>query len=148
MDLYFYLDIYADKTLIDYYLVSFKLIKLDLIETRELNSSIYITKVYNWEEFKNNVSNITLHEYGDELKRFSDVELAMREGYKLALRQANKIAAKKIFPATGPGCPPLEIINITFPGNFETLIAPDKTNIDAFLEKIIKGIDDLEINKR
>lgn len=148
MDLYFYLDIYADRTLIDYYLVSFKLIKLDLIETRELNSSIYITKIYDWEEFKNNVSNITLHEYGDELKRFSDLELAMKEGYKLALRQANKISAKKIFPVTGPGCPPLEIINITFPANFETLIAPDRTNIDTFLEKIIKGIDDLEINKR
>ncbi len=136
MEFFFFLDIYGDGELIDYYIISFKLNNLRCVEISNWSGKGYISKIKDWDTFKKNVSDIKLYEYGDEIERFTDIETALKEGYKIAYREASRRGAKEIIPAIGFGTPPLDIIEKVFPVEFK--LDPFPKNLDNFLDNIVK----------
>ncbi len=136
MEFFFFLDIYGDGELIDYYIISFKLNNLQCVEISNWSGKGYISHIKNWEIFKKNVTDIRLYEYGDEIERFNEIEIALKEGYKIAYREASRRGAKEIIPAVGFGTPPLDIIKKVFPVKFN--LDPFPKNLDHFLDDIVK----------
>ena len=145
MDFFFFLDIYADRQLIDYYILSFRLGSLKSVHLKEWSGKSYIVGIKDWEKFKKTTYDIVLYELGDEIERFEDIETAFREGYKIAYREAARRGAKKILPAIGYGNPPVEVVERFFPAPLEFDRFPD--NIDEFLEDIIRNTPK-EVTKR
>ena len=139
MEFFFFLDIYGDGELVDYYIISFKLNNLQCVEITNWSGKGYISRIKDWESFKKGVTDIRLYEYGDEIERFSDIETALREGYRIAYREASRRGAKEIVPAVGFGTPPLEVIKNVFPVEFR--FDPFPKNLDSFLDDIIRRID-------
>ncbi len=152
MEFFFFLDVYADRQLIDYYILSFKLGNLKSVELKELSGKSYIVRIKDWERFRKTTYDIILYELGDEIERFKDIETAIREGYRIAYREASRRGAKRIVPAIGYGNPPVDVVKRFFPVPFEFEKFPD--DIDSFLEEIVRstprelstrGIDDDEV---
>ncbi len=152
MEFFFFLDVYADRQLIDYYILSFKLGNLKSVELKELSGKSYIVRIKDWERFRKTTYDIVLYELGDEIERFKDIETAIREGYRIAYREASRRGAKRIVPAIGYGNPPVDVVKRFFPVPFEFEKFPD--DIDSFLEEIVRstprelstrGIDDDEV---
>ncbi len=153
MEFFFFLDVYADRQLIDYYILSFKLGNLKSVELKEWSGKNYIVGIKDWERFRRTTYDIVLYELGDEIERFRDIETALREGYRIAYREAARRGAKKVVPAIGYGNPPVELVERFFPVPFEFEKFPD--DIDSFLEEIVRstprelstrGIDDDEVS--
>jgi hypothetical protein len=115
MEFFFFLDIYADRQLIDYYILSFKLGNLKSVELKQWSGKKYIVGIRDWERFKKTTYDIVLYELGDEIERFKDIETAFREGYKIAYREAARRGAKRILPAIGYGNPPADVVKRFFP---------------------------------
>jgi hypothetical protein len=152
MEFFFFLDVYADRQLIDYYILSFKLGNLKSVELREWSGKSYIVRVKDWERFRRTTYDIILYELGDEIERFRDIETALREGYRIAYREASRRGARKVVPAIGYGNPPVDLVERFFPVPFEFEKFPE--DIDSFLEEIVRstprelstrGIDDDEV---
>lgn len=139
MEYFFFPDLYADRYLIDFYVISFKLKDKSCIMTKEWEGREYITKVLDWEAFKNNAYDIVLYEYGDEIGRFSDIELALLESYKMAYMEAKRHAPKSIEPALGIGNPPIEVLERVLP--FEYKIEAFPENLDVYLEELVKSVE-------
>ncbi|NPB08021.1 MAG: hypothetical protein GXN96_03735, partial [Aquificae bacterium] len=83
-ELFFFIDVYGDRELIDYYILSFKLEDLSSVELVKQSGKYYIRRVKDWEKFKESAKEIHLYEFGDEIERFGDIETALREAYKIA----------------------------------------------------------------
>jgi len=152
MEFFFFLDVYADRQLIDYYILSFKLGNLKSVDLKEWSGKSYITKIKDWERFRKTTYDIVLYELGDEIERFRDIETAFREGYRIAYREAARRGAKRILPAIGYGNPPVDVVKRFFPVEPEFERFPE--NIDLFLEEVVRntpremtrrGIEDDEI---
>ncbi|MCS7170961.1 MAG: hypothetical protein N3D14_05570 [Aquificaceae bacterium] len=139
MEFYFFPDVYADRYLVDAYIVCFKLRDVSCVNTKEWEGRAYITEVLDWDTFKKNAYDIVLYEYGDELARFSDIGLALSEAYKMACLEASKRTPKVIEPALGLGSPPPEVLEKVFPLSYKPTNFPE--NLDAFLENLIKNVD-------
>ena len=153
MEFFFFLDVYADRQLIDYYILSFKLGNSKTVELKEWSGKKYIVGLKDWERFKRSTYDIVLYELGDEIERFSDIEEAFKEGYKIAYKEASRRGAKKILPAIGYGNPPVEIVKRFFPVPVEFDKFPEDLN--SFLEEIVinmaketskRGIEDDEMH--
>ncbi len=140
MEFFFFLDVYADRQLIDYYILSFKLGNLKTVELKEWSGKSYIVSIKNWERFKKSTYDIILYELGDEIERFGDIETAFREGYKIAYKEAARRGAKKILPAIGYGNPPPEVVERFFPVKPAFDKFPE--DIEKFLEDIVKNTPD------
>ena len=145
MEFFFFLDIYADRQLIDYYILAFKLGNLKSVKLKEWSGKNYIVGIRNWERFKETTYDIVLYELGDEIERFRDIETAFREGYKIAYREAARRGARRILPAIGYGNPPVEVVKRFFPVEPEFERFPE--DIDKFLEEIVKNTP-RELTKR
>ncbi len=137
MEFFFFLDVYADRQLIDYYILSFKLGNLKSVYLKEWSGKSYIVGIKDWEKFKKTSYDIVLYELGDEIERFRDIETAFREGYKIAYREASRRGAKRILPAIGYGNPPVEIVSRFFPVKPEFEKFPE--DIDKFLEEVVRN---------
>ncbi|HIQ30825.1 MAG TPA: hypothetical protein EYH49_01495 [Aquifex aeolicus] len=138
MEFFFFLDVYADRQLIDYYILSFRLGNLKSVELKEWSGKKYIVGVKNWERFKDTAYDIVLYELGDEIERFKDIETALKEGYRIAYREASRVGAKRILPAIGYGNPPPELAKRFFPVEPEFESFPK--DVDKFLEDVVKSI--------
>ena len=99
----------------------------------------YITEVLDWEEFKKSAYDIVLYEYGDEVARFSDIELALSEAYRMACLEASRRIPKVIEPALGIGSPPLDVLKRVFPFNFTHEAFPEDLN--KFLDDLVKNLE-------
>ncbi|MCS6957890.1 MAG: hypothetical protein RMK75_05465 [Aquificaceae bacterium] len=139
MEFYFFPDVYADRYLVDTYIVSFKLRDKSCVKTREWESREYITEVLDWEAFKESAYDIALYEYGDEVARFSDIETALSEAYKMACLEASKRLPKVIEPAMGVGNPPKEVLDRVFPLSYRLENFPE--DINAYLDNLIKNLE-------
>ncbi len=139
MEFYFFPDVYADRYLIDAYIISFKLKDKSCVRTREWESREYVTEITDWETFKKSVHEIVLYEYGDEVARFSDIETALSEAYKMACLEASRRSPKVIEPALGIGNPPLEVVERVFPLSFKKEAFPK--DLDKFLEDLIRNLE-------
>ncbi len=138
MEFFFFPDVYADRYLIDYYVVSFELRDTSCVHTVEVEGRKYISEVLDWEHFKENARSIVLYEYGDEVARFSDIETALKEAYKMACLEASRRMPKEIIPALGVGNPPLEVVKRVFPIAFELEEFPE--NLEAYLDNLVKQV--------
>jgi len=138
VELFFFLDVYADRELIDYYILTFELLDLSSVELMELDEKYYIKRIVDWERFKKGTRHIVLYELGDEIDRFSDIEEALMVGYELAYDEAVRREAKSILPATGVGNPPIDVIKRVFPYDFELEAFPK--DLDTYLEEIVKNL--------
>jgi len=137
VELFFFLDVYADRELIDYYILTFELLDLSSVELMELDEKHYIKRIVDWERFKREARHIVLYELGDEIDRFSNIEEALMVGYELAYGEAVRRGAKSILPATGVGNPPLDVIKRVFPCDFELDAFPE--NLEAYLDNMVKN---------
>ena len=145
MEFFFFLDVYADRQLIDYYILSFKLGNIKSVELKEWSGKNYIVGIKDWDRFKKTSYDIVLYELGDEIERFKDIETAFREGYKIAYREASRRGAKRILPAIGYGNPPVELVKRFFP--VEPEFEPFPKDIESFLNEIVKNTPK-EVSKR
>ncbi len=136
MEFFFFLDVYADRELIDYYILSFKVGNLKSVELKEWSGKKYICNIKDWEKFKESTYDIVLYELGDEIERFKDIETAFRESYKIVYREASRRGAKRIVPAIGYGNPPVDVVKRFFP--VEPEFEPFPEDIESFLERIVK----------
>lgn len=139
MEFYFFPDVYADRYLIDTYIIAFKLADRSCVETRQWEGREYVVRVLDWETFKKSAYDIILYEYGDEIAQFSDIETALSEAYKMACLEASKRIPKVIEPAMGPGNPPPEVIQRVFPLQFRPEPFPD--NLEAYLDHLVKNLE-------
>lgn len=119
MQFYFFTDVYAGRHLIDIYAVSFRLEDRSCVKTVEWEGREYIKEVLDWEVFKSSIKEIVLYEYGEEIARFSDIELALSEAYRMSCIEASKRMPKVIEPAFGPGNPPPEVVKRVFPLSYK-----------------------------
>ncbi|MEZ0360559.1 MAG: hypothetical protein ABWK04_01490 [Hydrogenobacter sp.] len=140
MEFFFFTDVYADRHLIDYYIVSFKLINQNVVSTKEWEGRKYITEIKDWQSFRENVYDIVLYEFGDEVERFTDIETALRTAYKMAYTEASRKLPKNILPSVGIGTPPLDVIRMVFPVSFE--FEPFPKDIDVFLDRIVREMEE------
>ncbi len=138
-ELFFFIDVYGDRELIDYYILSFKLEDLSSVELVKQSGKYYIRRVKDWEKFKESAKEIHLYEFGDEIERFGDIETALREAYKIAIGEAVRRGARKIVPAIGFGNPPPEVVEKVYPERYEFEKFPE--DLDAFLERIVRETD-------
>ncbi len=138
VELFFFPDVYADRELIDYYIVTFELPNLSSVELMELEGKYYIKRVLDWECFKRDAKHIVLYELGDEIDRFSDVEEALKVAYKLAYDEAVRRGAKDILPAIGVGNPPMDVIKRVFP--IEFLLEEFPENLETYLDHLIRNL--------
>ncbi len=136
MEFFFFIDVYADRELIDYYIVTFKLKDTESVRLVGNSGKYYIKGVKNWEKFKEDAYDIALYELGDEIDRFKDIEEALREAYRIAIGEAVRRGAKKIVPAIGFGNPPVEVVERVYPEKLEFEKFPE--NLDEFLDRIVK----------
>ncbi len=136
MELFFFIDLYADRELIDYYILTFKLEDTESVELVGQSGKQYIRKVKDWEKFKASVKEIILYELGEEIERFKDIETALRESYRIAISEAVRRGAKKIVPAIGVGNPPPEVLEKVYPEKLEFEKFPE--DLDAFLDRIVR----------
>lgn len=135
-ELFFFIDLYADRELIDYYILTFKLEDVKSVELVGQSGKQYIRKVKDWERFKASAKDIVLYELGEEIERFNDIELALKEAYRIAIAEAVRRGAKKIVPAIGVGNPPPEVLEKVYPEKLEFEKFPE--DLDAFLERIVR----------
>ncbi len=138
MDFYFFPDVYADRQLIDYYVITFKLRSTDSVQTRSLEGREYIVGIKDWESFKKSAYDIVLYEFGDEIDKFDDIETALKSAYSMAYAEASRLSPKSIQPAMGYGNPPIDVILKVFPTyvSFE----PFPEDIESYLDKVIKDL--------
>ncbi|GAB6078113.1 hypothetical protein [Hydrogenobaculum acidophilum] len=136
MELYFYLDTYVGEYLINFYMVSFKLLDLDSVEITDFYGSKLISNILDWDTFSSSVGNIYLLEYGDPIQRFYNIEEAIRTGYDIIFEIAKSSGQHlKPRPVIGVGYPPLFLIKKLYPTLFEDMIL--KESIDEFLDQIL-----------
>ena len=140
MEFFFFLDVYADRQLIDYYVLSFKLKDTSMIKTKNLEGREYITEIEDLETFKKSAYNIVLYEFGDEIDRFDDIEVALKSAYSMAYAEALRLNPKSIQPAMGYGNPPLPLIWKTFPAHIE--LDPFPENLDLYLENLVREMEE------
>ncbi len=136
MEFFFFIDVYADRELIDYYIVTFKLKDIESVKIVGNSGKYYIKGIENWEKFKKDAYDIALYELGDEVDRFKDIEEALREAYKIAIGEAIRRGAKRIVPAIGFGNPPVEVVERVYPEKLEFEKFPE--DLDEFLDRIVK----------
>jgi hypothetical protein len=136
MDLYFYLDTYVGEYLINFYMISFKLLDLDSVEITDFYGSKLISNVLDWDSFVSSVGNIYLLEYGDPIQRFYDIEEAIKTGYDITFEISKSTSHNlKPRPVVGVGYPPLFILKKFYPDLFEDLILKD--GLDTFLDRLL-----------
>jgi len=135
-ELFFFIDLYADRELIDYYILTFKLEDVTSVELVGQSGKQYVRKVKDWERFKASAKDIVLYELGEEIERFNDIEVALREAYRIAIAEAARRGAKRIVPAIGVGNPPPEVLEKVYPEKLEFEKFPE--DLDAFLERIVR----------
>ena len=140
MEFFFFPDVYADRYLIDYYIVSFKLLDESMISTQEWEGRKYITDIKDWEAFKESAYDIVLYEFGDEVERFNNIETALKTAYRMAYTEASRRVPKSILPSIGIGSPPIDVIKRVFPVSFEFEIFPK--DLDLFLDRIVKETEE------
>ncbi|AAC06532.1 hypothetical protein [Aquifex aeolicus] len=145
MEFFFFIDVYADRELVDYYIVTFKLDDLSSVELTGSQGKYYIRGIRDWEKFKEEAYDITLYELGDEVDRFKDIETALREAYRIAIGEAVRRGAKNIVPAIGFGNPPPEVVERVYPEELKFEKFPE--DLDAFLDRIVKEVS-LETTER
>ncbi|WP_448588259.1 hypothetical protein [Thermocrinis sp.] len=138
MELFFFPDVYADRDLVDYYIITFELPNTSSVELMELEGKYYIKRVIDWERFKRDTRHVVLYELGDEIDRFSDIEEALKVAYKLAYEEAIRRGAKDILPATGVGNPPIDVIKKVFPTEFGLEVFPK--NLETYLEHMVRNL--------
>lgn len=139
MDFYFLIDVYADRHLIDAYIISFRLYDKSCVRVAEYEGREYVVEVLDWEAFKKSAKEVVLYEYGDEIARFSDIEVALSEAYRMSCIEASKRMPKVIEPAIGIGNPPPEVVEKVFPLNYK--LTPFPENLDSFLEELVKNLE-------
>ncbi len=135
MNLFFYLDTYVGEYLINFYMVSFKLVDLESVELVDFHGTKLISNILDWDSFKSSVGNIYLLEYGEAIERFFDIEEAIRAGYDAIFELAKSSAGHKPRPVVGVGYPPLFIIKKLYPNVFEDMIFQE--SLDTFLEQLL-----------
>jgi hypothetical protein len=140
MEFFFFTDVYADRYLIDYYIVSFKLFDESVVSTKEWEGRKYITDIKDWEAFKESAYDIVLYEFGDEVERFNDIETALRTAYRMAYTEASRRVPKSTLPSIGIGSPPIDVIKRVFPVSFEFEIFPE--DLDLFLDRIVRETEE------
>lgn len=140
MNFFFFPDVYADRQLIDYYVISFNLKSTDSIETKTLEGKEYIVKIKDWEAFKQNAYNIVLYEFGDEIDRFDDIETALKNAYAMSYAEALRLSPRSIQPATGYGNPPVDVILKVFP--VDVSFEPFPKDLDNYLDKLVRDISE------
>ncbi len=138
MDFFFFPDVYADRQLIDYYVLSFKLRNTDMIRTKNLEGREYIVEILDWSAFKDSAYDIVLYEFGDEIDRYEDIEQAIRSAYSMAYAEALRSNPKSIQPAMGYGNPPLDVILRTFPA--EVGFEPFPERLEEYLDNLVRDI--------
>lgn len=147
MQSYFFTDVYADRHLINIYAVSFSLEDESCVKTVRWEGKEYIREVLDWEVFKRSAKDIVLYECGDEIAKFSDIETALSEAYRMSCIEASKLMPKVIEPALGFDNPPPEVINRVFPLTYK--LTPFPKNLNAFLDNLVKSVEveDMEWEK-
>ena len=70
MEFFFFPDVYADRELVDYYIVTFELEDLSCVEIMDLDGKHYIKEVLDWDLLRKSAKHIVLYELGDEIERF------------------------------------------------------------------------------
>ena len=145
MEFFFFIDVYADRELVDYYILTFKLDDLSSVDLTGNQGKYYIRGIRDWEKFKKEAYDITLYELGDEVDRFKDIETALREAYRIAISEAVRRGAKNVVPAIGFGNPPPEVVERVYPEELKFEKFPE--DLDAFLERIVKEVS-LETTER
>ncbi|MCS6999033.1 MAG: hypothetical protein NZL86_06545 [Aquificaceae bacterium] len=138
MEFYFFPDVYGDRQLVDIYVISFRLDNKECVRTWEWEGREYIREVLDWEAFRNSAYDIVLYEYGDEIARFSNIEVALSEAYKMSCLEASKRLPKVIEPALGPGNPPIEVVKRVFPLSYKPTLFPEDLN--SFLEDLVRNL--------
>jgi hypothetical protein len=66
VELFFFPDVYADRELVDYYIVTFELEDLSCVEIMDLDGKHYIKEVLDWDLFRKRAKHIVLYELGDK----------------------------------------------------------------------------------
>ncbi|MGC8678029.1 MAG: hypothetical protein ACP5UF_07455 [Hydrogenobaculum sp.] len=136
MDLYFYLDTYVGEYLINFYMVSFKLLDLDSVEITDFYGSKLISNILDWDTFSTSVGNIYLLEYGDPIQRFYNMEEAIKTGYDIIFEIAKSSTnVLKPRPVVGVGYPPLFLLKKLYPDLFEDMLF--RQGLDEFLDQIL-----------
>lgn len=136
MDLFFYLDTYVGEYLINFYMISFKLVDLDTVEIVDFHGSKLISDVLDWGSFSSSVGNIYLLEYGEPIERFFNIEEAIRTGYDTIFEIASSVRKSfKPRPALGVGYPPLFILKKLYPNIFKDMII--QNSLEDFLNHIL-----------
>ncbi|MCS7262456.1 MAG: hypothetical protein NZ560_03460 [Aquificaceae bacterium] len=139
MEFYLFPDVYADRYLVDTYVISFRLKDRSCVRTVEWQGKQYIREVPDWEAFKRGAYQIVLYECGEEIARFSDIETALSEAYRMACLEASKRLPKVIEPALGLGNPPPEVVRRVFPLSYKPLPFPE--DLKSFLEDVVKSVE-------
>lgn len=134
MNLFFYLDTYIGDYLVNFYMVSFKLVDLDCVEITDLNGTKLISNILDWDSFVSSVGNIYLLEYGEAIERFFDIEEAIKAGYD-AIFELAKSSTHKPRPVVGVGYPPIFLLKNLYPKLFEDMIFQD--SLDKFLDQLL-----------
>lgn len=140
MEYFFFPDVYADRQLIDYYVLVFNLRSESMVRLVERDGRRYIVDIYDWESFKRSAYNVILYEMGDEIGRFEDIETALRTAYRMAYTDAVRLNPKRVEPSLGVGAPPLDVIKRVFPVEFS--LDPFPADLDAFLEEVVRSLNE------
>ncbi len=136
MELYFYLDTYVGEYLINFYMVSFKLLDLESVEITDFYGSKLISNILDWDAFSTSIGNIYLLEYGDPIQRFYHIEEAIKTGYDIIFEIAKSSGQHlKPRPVVGVGYPPLLLIEKFYPDLFKDMVF--RESLDEFLDQIL-----------
>ncbi len=139
MEFFFFPDVYADRELIDFYIITFKLKDKGSVRTLMWEDKEYIVEVLDWQAFKNSAYDIVLYEFGDEVARYSDIETALSEAYKMAYISAQRLEPNDIVPAMGVGNPPVDVIKRVFPKPFR--LDPFPQDLESYLDNLVRSVE-------
>lgn len=139
MEFFFFPDVYADRELIDFYIITFKLKDKRSVKTQKWEDREYIVEILDWQAFKESAYDIVLYEFGDEIARYDDIETALAEAYKMAYLSAQRLEPNDIVPAMGMGNPPLDLIKRVFPKPFHLDKFPE--DLDSYLDQVVKSVE-------
>jgi len=140
MKLFFYIDVYADRELVEDYVLTFELEDASCVELARHGGKSYVRKVKDWERFKESAKEVVLHEMGEELERFKDIEEGLRSAYRYAVKEAKRRGASSVVPAIGFCNPPPEVVEKVFPLPLRWESFPE--DLEAFLEKVVREVSE------
>ncbi|NPB06108.1 MAG: hypothetical protein GXO03_00730 [Aquificae bacterium] len=138
MELFFFVDVYADRELIDYYIVNFTLEDPSSVELSTHAGKYYVRGIKDLERFKRSVKRAVLSELGEKVGEYETLEEALKEAYERAVSEAISRGAKEIVPAVGFCNPPPELIKEVFPLPYA--FDPFPENLEAYLDELAKKV--------